>query len=254
MKAWAGVGEAYAASYAALCAGTGQRMRELLGVASGRSLLDVGSGDGTLAAAWADAGWQVTACEPESTMRAVSVRQHPSIEVVEGALPHLPFADRAFDVVVANFVLNHVADPRSSATELARVSRETVLATIWVHSPSWLWAEVIARAGLAPAVSERLPQGRDFERTAAGFTRMLREPGLSGVSASEFTWTWKADPAALWLSVEGGVAGAGAYFAALGAAERVKFRAAFDAVVVEHGEDGILPLEHRAAIAVCSAS
>lgn len=51
---WQGAGEAYAASYASLCAGTGARMRELAGAADG-TLLDVGAGDGTLAAAWADA-------------------------------------------------------------------------------------------------------------------------------------------------------------------------------------------------------
>lgn len=45
MKAWGGVGEAYAASYAALCAGTFDVLAPALGPAEGRSLLDVGAGD-----------------------------------------------------------------------------------------------------------------------------------------------------------------------------------------------------------------
>ncbi|MDF2509679.1 MAG: hypothetical protein K0Q52_3538, partial [Microbacterium sp.] len=157
MKDWAGVGEAYAASYAALCAGTFPVMRSALGAPAGRSLLDVGAGDGTLAAAWSAAGWDVTACEPEPTMRAVSRRRNPVIDAVDGALPDLPFARGAFDVVVANFVLNHVASPRTSAAELRRVTRGAVVATTWTLSPSWLWAEITARAGVEPFAGERLP-------------------------------------------------------------------------------------------------
>ncbi|GAB3599669.1 class I SAM-dependent methyltransferase [Microbacterium tumbae] len=248
------MGEAYAASYAALCAGAGERLHELAGPAEGRSLLDVGSGEGTLAGSWADAGWLVTACEPEASMRAVSRRRHPPIPVLDGGLPHLPFPDEAFDAVVANFVLNHVSDPRASAAELARVSRGIVLATVWVQSPSWLWAEVVARAGLASAVGERLPAEKDFERTGEGFARMLVEAGLRDVAVTELTWTWAADPAALWASVEGRVAGAGAYYARLAARERVSYRAAFDEVVSERAEDGLLLLEHRAAIALSEGS
>lgn len=254
MKAWAGVGEAYAASYAALCAGTGERMRQLAGRAGGRNLLDVGSGDGTLAAAWKDAEWQVTAAEPEPTMRAAALRRHPDLTVVDAALPALGFGAHTFDVVVANFVLNHVADPRVAATELARVSSGLVLATTWVRSPTWLWTEVIDRAGQEPSAGERLPPDKDFERTTEGFGRMLQEADLPDVRVSELTWMWRAEPAALWASVEGGVAGAGAHYAAADPDERLAFRSAFDAVVHERAVGGVLPLEHRAAIAVSSGN
>ncbi|WP_244632555.1 hypothetical protein [Microbacterium sp. Se63.02b] len=46
MKDWVGVGEAYSASYAALCAGTLPALRDALGDARGRSLVDVGAGTG----------------------------------------------------------------------------------------------------------------------------------------------------------------------------------------------------------------
>lgn len=250
MKDWAGVGEAYSASYAALCAGTLPAMQDALGAPHGRSLLDVGAGDGRLAAAWADVGWRVQACEPEASMRAVSRRDRPQVDTIDAGLPDLPFPDGAVDVVVANFVLNHVDSPRRSAAELRRVSRGAVVATIWTLSPSWLWADVAERAGVAPLVGAKLPADEDFERTPDGFARMLRDAGLERPVVTERGWTWNADPNRLWRSVEGGVAGAGALYAALGPVERRRFRAAFEAVVDERGTGGLLPLEHRAAIAV----
>lgn len=253
MKDWVGVGEAYAVSYAALCAGTFDTMRDALGPAAGRRLLDVGSGDGTLAAAWSAAGWSVTACEPERSMRAASRRRHPMIAPVEGRLPELPFADGAFDVAVANFVLNHVSSPRRSAAELGRVSRGAVVATTWTLSPSWLWSEITARAGVDPSPGPRLPADEDFERSADGFARMLREAGLEHVVVTEVEWTWNAAPDALWASVEGGVAGAGALYARLVPEERRRFRAAFETVVDDRLVGAALPLAHRAAVAVSSA-
>jgi SAM-dependent methyltransferase len=253
MKDWGGVGEAYSASYAALCAGTFATMREALGEQEGRTLLDVGSGDGTLAAAWSDAGWDVTACEPEESMRAASRRLHPLIETIDGGLPVLPLADGSFDAVVANFVLNHVASPRASAAELRRVSRGVVVATIWTLSPSWLWAEITTRAGIEPFAGSQLPPHEDFERTAGGLDGMLREAGLDHLDVAEIEWTWDAAPEALWRSVEGGVAGAGALYVRLDAQERQRFRAAFEVVVDERSIGGALPLEHRAAVAVSAA-
>ncbi|KQQ69039.1 hypothetical protein ASF63_03455 [Microbacterium sp. Leaf320] len=252
MKDWAGTGRAYADSYAALCVGTAGFVLNELGDARGRTLLDVGSGTGSLSAAFASAGWNVTGCEPEPTMREVAVREHAGIPVVEGALPQLPFHDGVFDAVVANFVLNHVAEPRRAARELARVSADVVVATVWTNSPTWLWREVCDRAGLAPSVGERLPPEQDFERTVDGFARMLDDAGWTGSRVSEITWTWSAGADALWVSAEGGVGGAGQFYRALNGSERAAFRAAFDSVCSERTVDGRVPLEHSAAVALRS--
>ena len=249
-NSWSGVGEAYAASYANLCAGTGATLRELLGPGVGRTLLDVGAGTGDLAATFAADGWIVDAREPEEGMRATARQHHPDIRISEGALPELPDADRTFDAVVANFVLNHVPDPRAAAAELCRVTRDAAVATIWIRSPSWLWAEVCERAGLHAAAGGRLPEGKDFERTADGFARMLRDGGWPAPGVVEKRWIWNAPVTALWTSIEGGVVGAGAYYLGLDARDRARFRRAFDALIAERAQDDVLALEHVAGIAV----
>ncbi|WP_315900813.1 class I SAM-dependent methyltransferase [Microbacterium esteraromaticum] len=246
---WAGTGDAYAASYAQLCAGTGEVLRAHVGVPGGRSLLDVGAGDGTLAAAWSDAGWRVTAAEPEASMRRVAKRQHPTLTITADALPALSFDDGAFDVVVANFVLNHVSDPSAAASELRRVAAGTVAASIWSASPASLWGEVTTRAGVMPLAGARLPADKDFERTASGFERMLRGAGWEPV-VTEHTWTWRPTPEMLWRSVVGGVAGAGALYATLSDADRRRYRQAFDAVIDERRDGEVIPHVQTAAVAV----
>ncbi|WP_372969558.1 class I SAM-dependent methyltransferase [Microbacterium sp.] len=250
MKDWAGTGRAYADSYASLCVGTADALRDALGAPDGRTLLDVGSGTGLLTAAFAQDGWAASGCEPESTMREIALREHPLIPVHDGSLPSLPFAAGAFDAVVANFVLNHVSDPRAAARELLRVSRGRVAATIWTDSPSWLWREVSERAGIAPVAGERLPPERDFERSVEGFGRMLAESGWPSPAVVEVTWTWTVTPSELWVSAEGGVGAAGQMFRSLGSADRSSFRAAFDLVCAERSAGGRLPLQHSAAVAV----
>ncbi|KAG4069921.1 hypothetical protein HA402_006769 [Bradysia odoriphaga] len=56
---------AYAASYAALCAGTHEAVLAVIGDGGGRSAVDVGSGTGALATALAGHGWDAVGCEPE---------------------------------------------------------------------------------------------------------------------------------------------------------------------------------------------
>ncbi|WP_311257468.1 class I SAM-dependent methyltransferase [Microbacterium sp. WCS2018Hpa-9] len=252
MKDWAGTGRAYADSYASLCVGTAGTLLGMLGAPAGRSLLDVGSGTGLLTASFSDAGWGATGCEPEPTMREVALREHPAIRVRDGALPSLPFADAEFDSVVANFVLNHVADPLASAGELLRVSADLVAATIWTNSPTWLWREVCDRAALTPTEGERLAPEKDFERTVDGFARMLDDAGWTRPQISEITWTWPADATALWASAEGGVGGPGQFYRALDDTGQRSFRAAFELVCAERSIAGRLPLVHSAAVAVAS--
>lgn len=252
MKSWAGVGEAYATSYASLCAGTLDALFAALGSARGRSLLDVGAGTGELLDRAAGAGWRAVGCEPEPTMREAAERARPGSSIVAAALPDLPFENDSFDAVTANFVLNHVDDPRVSAGEMRRVVAQggMLAATIWTSSPSWFWIEVCERAGVTPAPGDRLPEEKDFARTADGLSTMLTDAGWRDVSSTEHTWTWGVAPATLWRSAEGGVASAGLFYRALDPADRVRFRVGFDETCAAHSAGDGLRLRHSAALAV----
>lgn len=146
---WTGVAEAYARSFAGLCAGAVPSMLD--GLPSGARLLDVGCGTGALVAEARRRGHDVVAVEPDPEMAALAgdlLRD----EVIVGGLPNLPLADDGFDVVTANFVLNHVDDPRAGARELVRVAARggAVRATIWGATPppqALMWGGLLDAAG-----------------------------------------------------------------------------------------------------------
>jgi 2-polyprenyl-3-methyl-5-hydroxy-6-metoxy-1,4-benzoquinol methylase len=98
------------------------------GVGPGVRVLDVGCGLGTLSAAAAARGADVTGVDLAEGMLAEARRRHPSIEFVLGDAEALPFADGAFDVALGAFVVNHLPHPERAAAELARVAARVALA------------------------------------------------------------------------------------------------------------------------------
>lgn len=96
----------------------------------GMSLLDVGSGPGTITADLARlvAPGVVTALEATAQAldltRAEVERQHlDNVAFAVGDVHHLDLADGSFDVVHAHQVLQHVADPVRALSEMRRVCR-----------------------------------------------------------------------------------------------------------------------------------
>jgi SAM-dependent methyltransferase len=93
----------------ALAFGTHEQLR-LLGRLPARSrVLDLGAGDGRLAAALARAGHRVTAVEP--FREAVAAHGVAGVEVVRSGLEELEVPENAYDLVVLWHVLEHLADP-----------------------------------------------------------------------------------------------------------------------------------------------
>lgn len=98
-----------------------------LGVASGDRVVDVGCGEGGLAALLAQAGLHVTGVEPAEYLRARFTDRlrpiDPESFVVDGLADALPFADGELDAIVMTEVLEHVPDPKAALIELHRVLR-----------------------------------------------------------------------------------------------------------------------------------
>jgi SAM-dependent methyltransferase len=89
---------------------------------AGARALDLGAGTGAASRALLRAGAaRVVAVDAAGGMLAVDAGHRPPAAV--GDALALPFAARAFDVTVAAFSLNHLADPGAGLAEAARVTR-----------------------------------------------------------------------------------------------------------------------------------
>ncbi|MFQ5526411.1 MAG: class I SAM-dependent methyltransferase [Thermoanaerobaculia bacterium] len=106
---------------------TGRRVRVLSAalaesISGGGSLLDVGCGDGRLAA-------ELGRLCPGIEVRGIDVDVRPEVAVAVEPFDgeRLPFEDRSFDTVMMVDVLHHTEDPLRLMRETARVSRKSVL-------------------------------------------------------------------------------------------------------------------------------
>lgn len=108
-------------------------------------LLEIGCGEGELAAALGAGGWRVTALDASSRM--VELATARGVHAQQAALPVIPFADASFDCVLGAWVLHYLEAPGVSQAlrEIRRVLRpggSIVLATNSVRHMAELWGRV----------------------------------------------------------------------------------------------------------------
>ena len=223
----------------------------IAGLPPGGRLLDVGCGTGALVAAARAAGLDAMGVEPDPEMAALAGSSLGS-EVVVARLPDLPHADDGFDAVTANFVLNHVDDPRAAARELVRVAAPggVVRATIWTSAPSAqgaLFRSVLEASDAVAAVFPRLDPATDFDRTADGLGQLFSEAGACVTEARMVDWVWRVTPDDFWAAPTGGVGGLGIAWAAQTPDVRARMRVELDRLAEPLLEDGELVLPASAA-------
>src|ERR671924_654652 len=100
-------------------------MLSLAGDVAGRRILDAGCGSGPLSAALRDRGAVVTGIDASARMLALARRRlgnDVALHVLD-LRDRLPFADGAFDDVVASLVLHYLEDWGPTLAELRRVLR-----------------------------------------------------------------------------------------------------------------------------------
>lgn len=256
-RIWEGKADAYAGSFAKLCAYTVPRLLDAAGVGRGTRVLDAGTGPGTVAAAACARGAVVTAVDAEPSMVALAGQAAPGADVRHAVLPDLPFADGAFDAVVSNFVLNHVGRPAAVVTGLRRVTRPGGLlaVTIWTSPPAAgqaLLGRSVEAAGVPRPddVPDGLDPADDFPRTAAGLAGLLRDAGLADVGCVPVSWAHRTTPEEWWSGSAGGVARVGQILRGRPPEVVAAVRARFDLLSAEFaGPDGELLLPHTALLA-----
>jgi ubiquinone/menaquinone biosynthesis C-methylase UbiE len=100
-----------------------EAVRRHLCPAQGMTLVDIGAGTGTFAAAFSD--WfdlSVLAVEPSAAMRD-QIPRTPAIEVLEGDATALPLPNDSADAAWLSLVIHHIPDLEVAAHEIRRVLR-----------------------------------------------------------------------------------------------------------------------------------
>ncbi|VXB92056.1 conserved hypothetical protein [Nocardioides sp. AX2bis] len=247
---------AYAATFAGLCAGAHEPLLDAALVGPGTRVLDVGCGPGGLAAAATARDADVTALDPDPGMVALARSAAPTAAVEEGGLPDLPLdglPHRAYDAVLAAFVLNHLPDPRTGLAALAGATAPggRVAVTVWPSGAtpqSRLWEQVVAEAGAVPPPGVRLAPELDFPRTVDGLAAVVAGSGLAVLDARLVAWTHVCDPGMVWAGASAGIGGQGATLLAQTPEVQRRMREAYERHVADLVVDGRLHLATTAVL------
>jgi ubiquinone/menaquinone biosynthesis C-methylase UbiE len=95
-------------------------------------ILDVGTGTGIFAEAFAHNGCEVTGIDPNPDLLAAARRYAAGVFLV-GTAEKLPFEDRSFDLVMLGHVLHETDDRAAALREARRVARHRVSILEWPY-------------------------------------------------------------------------------------------------------------------------
>jgi SAM-dependent methyltransferase len=247
---WAGKAATFERSFAALCGYPAVGLLNAVGPLDARTLLDVGTGTGTVAALAAERGALAVGVDPDAGMLALARAKAKTAVFGIDTLPDLHWHDGTFDAVVANFVINHVGDPRGAVAELARVAKPggSVAVTVWPQPKSPILAildQMVIESGVEAPPARRLPEHLDFARDEDGLAGLLATAGLVDVSATRISWTHRTTFDDLWAGPVGGITSAGEIVASQPpeTVERMRATLALLVELYRDGDEIALPAE-----------
>jgi ubiquinone/menaquinone biosynthesis C-methylase UbiE len=98
-----------------------------------RSVLDVGTGTGVWAEAFASRGLAVAGIEPNPELLERAVSLVTGVDFRKGTAEALPYAAASFDLVFLGHVLHEADDPLAALKEARRVARVRVAVLEWPY-------------------------------------------------------------------------------------------------------------------------
>jgi ubiquinone/menaquinone biosynthesis C-methylase UbiE len=98
-------------------------------------VLDVATGPGYIAMAFAEAGCEVVGIDLTEAPLAIAEQKRQergltNLRFLLGDAEHLPFTEQEFDIVISRYAFHHCEDPRRVLAEMARVCRAQGLVLI----------------------------------------------------------------------------------------------------------------------------
>ncbi len=97
------------------------------------SVLDIGTGTGVFAEAFAAQGLAVTGIDVNAELLEIARQIVPAAQFKQAPVEQLPFADRAFDLVFLGHVLHEADDAIAALKEAHRVARRRVAILEWPY-------------------------------------------------------------------------------------------------------------------------
>ncbi len=140
------------------------------------SALDVGTGSGLFAEAFAAKGLRVGGVDAEAEMIHAAEGFVPDGAFKVGTAEDLPFPAGEYDLVFLGLVLHETDDPFQALQEAGRVARLRVAALEWPYRD----------AEFGPPLSDRLPETRVREMAARAGLSALGPVDLGGVALYRF--------------------------------------------------------------------
>ncbi len=140
------------------------------------NVLDVGTGTGVFAEAFAAMGLAVTGIDTNADLLAIAHGFAPAAQFREAAAEEIPFLDGSFDLVFLGHVLHETDDPLAALREARRVARSRVAILEWpyrdeLHGPPL--AHRVSPATVADlAVRAGLPQPEAIHLEHMDFYRL----------------------------------------------------------------------------------
>lgn len=165
---------------------------ELAGPVEGKSVLDLGCGDGRLLSDLQKRGALAQGIDADPEMVAQARASNPALDIQEGDAANLPYADGSFDLVIANTLLCLVANRAKTLFEAARVLKPGGRFVIGELGRYSLWAAIRRVKGW---LGSGLWRNSRFSSSTA-LRRELERAGLA-VTATRGAvfyppWSWAA--------------------------------------------------------------
>lgn len=196
LETWGRCAEAYLDTFAGLTGKMIPRLLETAQITSSSHVLDIGSGPGLVAEAFAETGANVAGIDFSPQMVAVAQKRYPHIAFKKANAEQLPFESGVFDVVVSNYTVHHFARPEVVFREVSRVLKPGggFVFAVWGAPEEQSSIGAFFGAVEVHHDLEELPHGPLFGVTQRSvYEPLLTQAGLENCQLSVHEVTWETD-------------------------------------------------------------